>query len=514
MPSTQKARNYWQPCCLAIIAMGFFVTRFWRLTVLPSGLHIDEAGMAYDAWCLANYGVDRFLKSWPVYLRNFGGGQSALYAYLCVICIRIMGFSIWSIRLPGVFASFLNLLFGMKIAKKIFPENSYLPYALGGLIVICPYFILASRFGLDCNLALGFSTMFLYCFMNALEKGKVRDYLLAGVAGGVLLYTYAIMYPIVPLFLLLSFCYLLWTRRLAFRKWMIMAVPFGILAFPLILVQIVNMLDLPEMRLGIFTITKLEIYRASEIERANWPYFLQALISAFCSDTLDYNTVPGSYTLYQMSIALFVLGACSVFGRLILSLRRRCFHALCLPVFWMVVILYFESHIVANANKINAIFFSLVLLIVEGVRVLGSVKGRLRYLLPGIVGVGYLVCFVRFGHYYYEGQYTLETYPLPYFDTMVTEAVQFIEADEEIRQKKTYMAEKAIYYAVSARPSPYKLAITDEMSCYGNYYFSQLGEIEDCNYIVRDVYVDYKAELHQAGFQEIVYTNYSLFYRK
>ena len=38
----------------------FAVTRLWKLASLPYGLHVDEAAMAYDARCLAEYGYDRF----------------------------------------------------------------------------------------------------------------------------------------------------------------------------------------------------------------------------------------------------------------------------------------------------------------------------------------------------------------------------------------------------------------------------------------------------------------------
>lgn len=39
------------------------ISRLWRLDTLPFGLHLDEAGMAYDAWCLSQYGVDRYQTS-------------------------------------------------------------------------------------------------------------------------------------------------------------------------------------------------------------------------------------------------------------------------------------------------------------------------------------------------------------------------------------------------------------------------------------------------------------------
>ena len=72
-----------------IIMIIAIFSRAYKLNSLPVGIHVDEAGMAYDAYCLATNGTDRWLNNFPVYLENFGGGQSALYAYLAAIFIKI-----------------------------------------------------------------------------------------------------------------------------------------------------------------------------------------------------------------------------------------------------------------------------------------------------------------------------------------------------------------------------------------------------------------------------------------
>ena len=242
-----KLKNNYQQIflwlCYGMLFLGFLATRLWRITTIPHGLHIDEAAIAYDAWSLANYGVDRHLISWPVYLINFGGGQNVLYCYLCAGLFKLFGFSVWLLRLPAVIFSFLTFVFGMLLVKKIFPDKPVLTFITGGLIVICPYFIMASRFGLESNLMLGASTVFLYCFTCAMESEKYRWYVLAGVVGGITLYTYAISYLALPVFLLLALIYVIWVRRFSFLRWASMAIPMGFLAFPLILEQYVNSFD-------------------------------------------------------------------------------------------------------------------------------------------------------------------------------------------------------------------------------------------------------------------------------
>lgn len=88
---------------------------FFKLSEVPYGLHVDEAGITYDAYCLANYSVDLYLNRFPVYLINFGGGQSALNAYLVAALIKLTGdINPWIIRLPGDISLFYN-------AVKIWP---------------------------------------------------------------------------------------------------------------------------------------------------------------------------------------------------------------------------------------------------------------------------------------------------------------------------------------------------------------------------------------------------------
>ena len=92
-----------------IIMIIAIFSRAYKLNSLPVGIHVDEAGMAYDAYCLATNGTDRWLNNFPVYLENFGGGQSALYAYLAAIFIKILGLNMISIRLPAFLLSIIAI---------------------------------------------------------------------------------------------------------------------------------------------------------------------------------------------------------------------------------------------------------------------------------------------------------------------------------------------------------------------------------------------------------------------
>lgn len=95
-----------------MVACAALFVHLFQITKIPNGIHVDEMGMGYDAWCLAHFGVDRYLKAYPVYLMNFGGGQSALYAYLCIPFVKWFGLSPLSIRLPGILLYMISLFCG------------------------------------------------------------------------------------------------------------------------------------------------------------------------------------------------------------------------------------------------------------------------------------------------------------------------------------------------------------------------------------------------------------------
>ena len=99
--------------------------------------------MAYDALSLSQYGVDRYLNRFPAYLINYGGGQSAMYAYLSAILIKIFGYSINIIRTPAVILRLLIFISGLFIMKN--ENNKLKTFSFLFLLTISPYFIMQSR---------------------------------------------------------------------------------------------------------------------------------------------------------------------------------------------------------------------------------------------------------------------------------------------------------------------------------------------------------------------------------
>lgn len=81
---------------LVILVLGILV-RLMGIGEVPKGIHIDEAGMAYDAYSISEYGTDRYGNQFPLYLENFGQGQSVMCMYLISPFIKLFGLNLYSI---------------------------------------------------------------------------------------------------------------------------------------------------------------------------------------------------------------------------------------------------------------------------------------------------------------------------------------------------------------------------------------------------------------------------------
>jgi hypothetical protein len=66
---------------LVIISLYILVTRLFGLDLIPGGLNQDEAAIGYDAWALANYGIDRNGFTFPILPMSWGSGAGGFIIY-------------------------------------------------------------------------------------------------------------------------------------------------------------------------------------------------------------------------------------------------------------------------------------------------------------------------------------------------------------------------------------------------------------------------------------------------
>lgn len=449
---TKSSYLYIFTCVL--LAILFLFLRFYKLSDVPFGLHVDEVAMGYDAFSLSQYGVARDLTPWPVYLTNFGGGQNVLSVYLTAAFTKILGPGTITIRLAGILFSAVTVVCGTLLVKERFGKKVALLGAT--FLVIMPYFINQSRFGLESYLLTGASTAAIHFVILAVKRQKLGWFALAGFLLGLSLYTYAISYAVSCLFVLGLVIYLLYTRKVTWRQLVVMGTVLFVIAFPLIAFVVINHFSLPEFQLGFLTIPRIPGYRGQEIGLGRFIVNIrQVFENALFTDIIPYNSFEKHYTLYLVSVPFALLGFAQSIWTLRNSLRKRTYDVTVIVFMYTVATMFVGLFLLdsgPNINKMNGMFFGWCYMTVTGIL---FVAGRAQYkkVFAAVLGAAYLISFIAFFRFYYFA-YPVEHYPQFLFFPELETTIPVVEELREDRPVYYTTEYSSVYYAYATQSSP------------------------------------------------------------
>ena len=165
-----------------MLGVGIFF-RFYRIGDIPPGLNHDAAFNGLyairinraSAIPLSWSAVDRWLKR-----RHFPTSSRAFS--------RLVGYTAFAIELGAVSVGIATLVVFYFLIRRMFDHWVALVATL--LLGVSGWHMTYSRVGWHCILVPLFEALTFYLLLRALESKRVRDYLLAGVALGLSLYTY------------------------------------------------------------------------------------------------------------------------------------------------------------------------------------------------------------------------------------------------------------------------------------------------------------------------------------
>ncbi len=491
--------------CLVFILSVAALLRFIAIGALPAGVHIDEVGMAYDSWCIANFGVDRYLIHNPVYFINYGGGQNALYGYILAIFIKLFGLNAVTLKLPAAFLGMLGVMALTGIGKRLWGAKGML--LCGALAAICPYYVMSSRFALESLLMLPMCAVSLWSLMEAAasEGGKrTALYFLSGLLFGITLYSYAVSYITLPIFLALAFIYLVSKRRIHVVQTLVFVIPLLILALPLILMVYINANDLPAIETGLFTITKLHFYRGSEIsldkiQRGLW----ESWVHFFWKDNYNYNSIATVGPIYFISVPLCILGLIRSILQIIrkpktgdvtqypLDAEERITAGQEKKPYapGVLILLFFLAEYTMvvltgdNINKANAAFLPLILFTASGILwVCDLIRGKW---MQGILVAGYAVSFLLFVHTYFFTDYTDH---LRYFYKSFTTTAEVVEElPSKLQSRPIYIFENVMPFLMAAQIEPWEVPDVVEAKTdvtIGNIHFYLPGAFDGGDVVI------------------------------
>lgn len=376
---------------MIILIIGI-LARIYKLYDIPYGINVDEAGMFVDASMLSKYGVDRLNKSFPVYLENFGGGQSVMYAYLTALLIKLFSNSYSLIRVVSVIFGIIVIIFSYLISKEFVNKKKAL--LIMSLASFCPYFIQASRIGLDCNLFLGMFLISLYSMIKALKNKKNILYIISGILFGLCFYTYAISYLVISIFLFISLIYLYKNKYINKKQTIIFLISTFVIILPIILFLMVNYGILKDFKIFIFSFNKLSGFRGGEINPFYVIINIRKIPEILFYDMIEYNALPYFTTIYYTFIPFFIIGIILYTKKIIKEKEFKLEN---------LIYIMFISNIIAmmcidspNINKNNGIFFSVIYFTVYGIY---SIKNKtIIKLIPILL----IISFIIFSIYYYK----------------------------------------------------------------------------------------------------------------
>lgn len=446
-----------------------FFTVVYKFGEIPTYLGCDEAGMAYDAYCLSEYGTDRYMNQYPLYLTNFGQGQSSLCAYLALIFIKILGPNVIAYRMPMLLVYIVSVIASYLMVSKF--KNKKFALLFTFLIITCPWNILNTRMALDCNLYLGMFMIALY-FMTRAEK--TYQFFIAGIFVGLNLYTYCLAWITMPIFLAVWIVYMLYIKRINWKQIIVMGIPIAILALPLIYFLLLNYGIVKQTDIGIFSLPVLDTFRAEQISLLNiFKTGLESLKVIFMSEG----------TIYLLYVPLFIIGFILSFKNVVQSIKEKKFDLTTVMVIAFVTLLIgllFTR--IPTANKANVLYF--LILYFVAVAIIKICENS--YLSKIIMLITICGLFINFTWNYFkvDGVSGDNWYEDRYLYSLTEE----IEANERYANMEKYIisykAAPYIYVMLGTRMSPQEYMETQEIVDYGNNR-TEIAKIGDYNFIYK-----------------------------
>lgn len=499
---------------LLVLLVLICISRFYQFGTLPKAIGVDEAGAAYDAYNIANYGVDRYLNSFPIYLKNFGGGQSVLYAYLNAFLIKVLNINnIFVSRLPELILFTIAIILSYKLVEQ--KENKKTALLFAFFIIITPWHIVNSRIGLDCNLL---SPMFIITLYFLETAKKNYQYILAGICFGLTLYSYGISYIIMPAFLLVWLIYNLYFKKITIKQVAILMATISVFAIPLIYFLLLNYGIFSKTDFGIFTITKFAGFRGGDVKISNlWSYGLRSLKTIFLSEN----------TLYYIQIPLFIIGLFFGIKETIVSLKKKEYSFLSLMTLIFFAILITNLFVaIYSTNKANILYIPIFYFITVGV--LKLIKNNEILLIITIFIFLLLFTIFEINYYKYYSLYEHNQYE----DIKITQTIEDLKSNniklDNIYLFEAYRVEPYIYVALKEELSPYdfmknfELRRTEGMFSIkyicGNIHCWDTDDMEiyhnDRTYIVNKRFNDAKDILDKLQYDKFETEEYYIYYTK
>lgn len=202
---------------IGIIVCGLFL-RIYQLGTLPIALHGDEAGVGYNAYSIAHYGIDEYGKFLPV---TFRADVTPLIFYFTAPFTFFLGTYDWVIRLPSVVVGILTIAVVYIVTQELVINianslhTSFLIKYSKKIALLCSFFVAFSpwevqinRIAHDAQYGNLIQLVGIYFYFKYLRKHDIFSLVVSGFFFGFSFYSYhapRLTTPIIIFLLLLLY---------------------------------------------------------------------------------------------------------------------------------------------------------------------------------------------------------------------------------------------------------------------------------------------------------------------
>jgi hypothetical protein len=170
---------------VSMLALSLYL---YKLGDIPNGLYVDEAVVGYNALSILKTGRDEYGKFFPVAFKFFGSYTPPLYVYLTSIFVKILGLSVFSVRLPSVLLGFLSVILIYKLMEILkLVKSKYFPLLVCSVYAFSPWQVFYTRIGYEIYLGYFLYYLAVYLFVVGVKRMKVLPW--SGLAFSLAIYS-------------------------------------------------------------------------------------------------------------------------------------------------------------------------------------------------------------------------------------------------------------------------------------------------------------------------------------
>lgn len=225
---------FWTVAIGLVLRVIFFISN-----LIIGGVHIDESMLFANALSVAKNGTDLLGNKMPAYFATWLiGGQSPLGTYLSAFAAKILGNSLFALRLPALIIGCAGVVCSAKLGNLLFCKKEY-KYAFAGLAAVSPWMIFSSCFVLDCNY-MGYNLIFgILMLLKGQKQNKNIYYVLSMFFFSLCFYSYIASVLVVPIFLAVTYLLLLTKKKIKIGSCAVSVMSLLVFSIPFIIFGLV-----------------------------------------------------------------------------------------------------------------------------------------------------------------------------------------------------------------------------------------------------------------------------------